>query len=96
MERRKSEELSNILLRFMRESGLESPLNQYRLINSWSEVAGESVAKQTSEIFIRNQALYVRIKSPALRANLMMSRQRLVSLLNASVKADVITEIVLI
>ncbi len=96
MERRKTEDLTNLLFRFMRESGLETPLNQHRLINSWKEVAGEAVTKQTTDIFIRNQSLYVRIKSPALRANLMMNRQRLVSLLNASVKADVITELILI
>lgn len=95
MERRKSELLDDVIMRFMRQSGLEMPLNQYRLIQSWADVAGELVAEQTKEIFIRNQTLYVRVTSPAMRANLMMNRTRLTSLLNKQVGADVITNIAL-
>lgn len=93
MERRKTEELGAVILRFMRMSGLESPLNQYRLINSWTEVAGELVAGHTTEIYIRNQILYVRITPPSLRANLMMNRKNLAVLLNHKVGANVITDI---
>ena len=95
MERRKSELLDDVIMRFMRQSGLEMPLNQYRLIQSWADVAGQLVAEQTKEIFIRNQTLYVRVTSPAMRANLMMNRTRLTSLLNKQVGADVITNIAL-
>ena len=95
MERRKSEQLDDVIMRFMRQSGLEMPLNQYRLIQSWSTVVGQIVAEQTKEIFIRNQTLYVRVTSPAIRANLMMNRTRLVTLLNKQVKADVIANIAL-
>ncbi len=81
-------------MRFMRENGLESPLNQYRIVNAWGEVAGKMVAEQTREVYIRNQSLYVRIAVPALRANLMMNRRQLVALLNQTVQANVITDIV--
>lgn len=94
MERRKSEKLTNVLLRFMRESGLETPLNQYRLIEAWPEVAGSVVASNTREVYIRNQTLYVRLSRPALRANLQMLREQLVRQLNARVQAFVITDIV--
>lgn len=94
MERRKSEELTDVLLRFMRASGLETPLNQHRLIEAWPEVAGQLAAEQTRNLYIRNQTLYVQVSSPALRANLMMDRARLTSLLNNHVKANVITDVV--
>lgn len=94
MERRKSEKLTNVLLRFMRESGLETPLNQYRLVEAWPEVAGSVVASYTKEVYIRNQTLYVRLSRPALRTNLQMLREQLVRQLNAKVQAFVITDIV--
>ncbi len=94
MERRKSEPLDFVLQRFMRSSGLETPLNQYRLIQSWAKVAGTSVQEKTTELYIRNQTLYVRLSSSSLRANLMMGRSRLTTLLNREVKATVITDIV--
>lgn len=95
MERRKSEQLNDVIMRFLRQSGLEMPLNQYRLIQAWNDVAGKMVAEQTKEIFIKNQTLYVRVSSPAIRANLMMNRSRLVVLLNRQVGADVIVNIAL-
>lgn len=93
MERKKSELLSAVLLRYLRESGLESPLNQYRLVQAWADVAGEAAAAQTRELAIRNQTLVVKIASPALRANLMMRRRQLVQHLNQTVRAEVITDI---
>lgn len=93
MERRKSEVLTDVLRRFMRESGLESPLNEYRIKAAWGKVAGGQVEKYTTELFIRNQTLYVRLLSPALRANLMMRRKELAGLLNEEVGAYVITDI---
>ncbi len=93
MERRKSEPLTDVLLRFMRQAGLESPLNEYRLVQAWPEVAGVVVAAYTREVFIRNQTLVVRLSSPVVRSELLMRRRELVSQLNASVRADVIRDI---
>ncbi len=94
MERRKSEDISTLLMRFMRESGLESPLNQYRLVEAWTALTDPPVAAHTEQAFIRNQTLHVKLKSPALRAELSMRRKSLVRRLNASVGAEVITDIV--
>ena len=86
LERRKSEKLSDVLLRFMRSEGLESPLGEYRVMQAWPEVAGERVAKQTTE-------LYIRLAVPALRTNLMSQRAILVRRLNAVAGVDVITDL---
>ncbi len=95
MKRKKSEILTDVLLRFLREAGLESPLNQYRLIQAWKDIAGQAAASQTHNIYIKNQTLIVQITSPALRTNLLMCKHQLVKKLNAAVKADVITDLVI-
>ena len=76
MERRKAEELGSVIMRYLRLQGLEAPLNEYRLIEAWPTVAGSAVAAYTDSLRIYNQKLYVKLKSPALRANLMMERGR--------------------
>lgn len=96
MERRKSEPLTDVLLRFMRQAGLESPLNEYRLVQAWPEVAGKVAAAYTREVFIRNQTLVVRLSSPVVRSELLMRRRELASQLNACVKADVIKDIMFV
>ena len=84
MERRKEEAIGDVLLRYLRQSLLETPLNEHRLIQSWNEVAGRAAAQLTTDVSIHNQKLYVRVRSSALRTELMMKRSELVRQLNAN------------
>ena len=93
MRRSNSEHISDILQRYLREEGLETPLNQRRLINSWGDVMGQGILRYTGDIFIKNQTLYVQIRSSVLKQELMMSRQTLVRRLNEHINAQVITDI---
>jgi len=82
-----------LLRETLRLEGLETPLNQYRLINSWTDVMGEGIARYTGNMFIRNQTLHIQITSPALRNELSMSRRSIVQRLNQKIEANVITDI---
>ena len=93
MKRSKTESITNLLNEFLREQGLETPLNQHRLIEIWPEVMGNAISRYTVEMFIKNQTLYVKIKSAALKNDLMMNRAALVQRLNEAVGAYVITDI---
>ena len=93
MKRRNAEQVGDILNRFLRQEGLETPLNQYRLIAAWTEVMGQSIARYTGEVFIKNDILYVKIKSAALKSNLMMERKKLARRLNEHVGSQVVTDI---
>ncbi len=94
MKRQNALPIGYMIRRFLREEGLESPLNEYRLIQSWETVLGKAIARYTGQMYIKNQTLYVHLTSPALRQNLQMSRQTLVRRLNEAVGAQVITDIV--
>ncbi|WP_279170109.1 DUF721 domain-containing protein [Prevotella denticola] len=91
MFRRKVQPLDDVLNQFLRQGGLETPLLQKRLLDAWDSVAGTVVARYTQEKFIRNQTLFVKLQSPALRADLSMMQSELVKKLNAAVGAMVIT-----
>lgn len=93
MERRKEESLDKILLRFLRQSQLETPLYEYRLIQSWGEVAGKAIERYTKDLKIYNQVLYVSLRSATLRSELLMRRTELVRKLNQHVGSNVITDI---
>lgn len=94
MKRQNALPIGDMIRRFLREGGLESPLNEYRLIQAWETVLGKAIARYTGQMYIKNQTLYVHLTSPALRQNLQMSRQSLVKRLNESVGAQVIVDIV--
>ena len=93
MFKRNSILVKEIILKALREQGLETPLLQKRLVDSWQEVAGEMVASYTREVYIRNQTLYVHLTNPALRADLSMMRTELVKKLNNHVGSQVIADI---
>jgi len=85
--------VKDIILRTLREQGLETPLLQKRLVEAWGEVAGPAIARYTLNTYIYNQTLYVRLSSPALRADLSMRRQEFIRRLNEAVGEQVITDV---
>lgn len=93
MFKRRVLSLDDVVGQFLRHEGLETPLQQKRLIDAWGKVAGNVVEKYTSEKFIRNQTLFVKIQNPALRSDLSMMRSELVRKLNAEVGSMLITDV---
>ena len=93
MFRKKVLSVKDIILRNLREQGLETPLLQKRLVEAWPVVAGEVVARYTLNAYIYNQTLYVRLSNPALRSDLSMMRRELVEKLNGVVGERIITDI---
>mgnify|MGYP003520729645 CR=1 FL=1 len=93
MRRTKSEPVGELIRQYLRQQGLESPLNEYRLVQGWPHVMGPIVARYTRDITIRNQTLHVQLTSPVIRQELMMQRRELTARLNAYVGAQVIADI---
>ena len=80
----------------IRQNGLETPLLQKRLIEAWDNVAGEMIAKYTTEKYIRNQDLCVQIENQAQSSEIRMMKTELNAKLNNAVGGQVIRDIRLI
>ncbi|UKK47412.1 DUF721 domain-containing protein [Prevotella sp. E9-3] len=93
MFRRDVQSIKDLIMKNLRMQGLETPLLQKRLVESWPKVAGEVIARYTTGVTIYNQTLFVRISVPALRQDLSMRRMEFVQKLNEYVGAQVITDI---
>lgn len=101
MFKRHPENISDLLNVVLRNQGLETPLMQRRLVNSWNEVISEKfdneiaqlVIESTESKEIRNQTLWVKILSPAIRQELQMRTSDLVATLNNKVGSQIITSI---
>lgn len=95
MKRGETKSIAELVRAMCREEGLETPLNEYRIMNAWGEVLGAAVQSYTKELRIYNQVLYVTLTSSVLRHELFMNRKSIVCRLNDYVKAQVITDIIL-
>ena len=59
MFRKKVRSIAELLPEFLRNEGLETPLQQKRLLDSWDTVVGASISVYCADKFIKNQTLYV-------------------------------------
>ena len=58
MKRNDAEQIGKLIQQFLRQESLESPLNEQRLLDAWPQILGPAAA-YTSNLYIRNQTLYV-------------------------------------
>lgn len=93
MERRKEQEISDVLKLFLCENNLETPYLQYQSVQLWKTIVPDVVAKQTCALEVHNEKLHVKVYSPALCAELQMQKTVLVGKLNAAVGANIIRDI---
>ena len=93
MIKNKPKQIGDLLMQFLRSEGLETPLLEHRIINAWPTVMGDGISKYTTELYIRNSILWVKLKSPALKQNLMMMHGDIARKLNAYVQYQVISDV---
>jgi len=74
---------------------LHDKLNEAKIIQSWEAVVGEMIARNTSQLHIRNKVLYVKVNSAALRNELLFARNKIISALNKKAGSKVIEDLVL-
>lgn len=93
MIRKKEQKLGSLLQHFLREQGLETPLNEYRAVQIWPEIVGSAISRYVGKVFIKNCIMYVQIRSAALRENLTHQRTVLAQRVNQQIGAQVVNEI---
>ncbi len=73
---------------------LDGKLNETRLINSWEKVVGKMISKHTTNLYIKNQKLFVCLDSAALKTELSFSKEKMIEMLNKEVGGKIINDIV--
>ena len=87
------------------KEAIEQLLNVYKLrrkfdetslIAAWPELMGRAVANRTSQLYIRERKLFIRIESSVLKNELMMIRSEIVKRMNERAGSSVLDEIVFV
>ena len=84
--------ISDALVDYLRESGLEQSVLDMQIEQVWPRVMGETVTKLTRSIEMRDGMLIVHVNSAALQAQLFENRFELVRKLNEAVGANAIRD----
>ncbi len=73
---------------------LKSKLDETSVVALWPEIMGKAVANRTTQIYISQRKLFVRIESSVIKNDLLMIRTGIIQTMNERAGSDVITEIV--
>jgi len=95
MERKEVKKIDSLLQQFVKANRLERGLAEYRLMKSWKDLLGITVAKKTKSLRIQNRKLFVTLHSAVVRNELSMIKESLIPKLNEAAGMDVIDDVVL-
>lgn len=85
-------DISEALVEFLRESGLEQSVLDVQIEEVWPRVMGETVQSLTRSIEVREGVLYVHVNSAALKTQLFENRFELIRKLNEAVGAPALKD----
>ena len=85
--------LKDAITSFLKDNNLESKLNETRLISAWEEVAGKLISRHTTQMYVKDRVLFVKVDSAALREELTYQRSKLIKKLNHVVGIEAIDDI---
>jgi len=85
-------QLSDAIVAYLRETGLEQPVLEVQVVEAWPQVMGDVVNKLTRSVEVKDGVLIVRVNSAALKTQLFENRFELVRKLNEAVGAQAIRD----
>lgn len=94
MKRTEAKSIAEIIGDFMQQEDIEATMLEHKALHLWQEVVGPGVNRMTTERYVENGVITVKINSAVLRNELMLSRSSIIAQLNKLVGKDVIREII--
>lgn len=85
--------IADVLNTYLRETGLEKTVLEDKVVALWPQVMGDTVARLTRSVEVKDGMLIVHISSAALKAQLFECRFDLVKKINDAVGANAIRDV---
>jgi hypothetical protein len=96
MRHSNEQSLKEVIQDLLNAYRIRGKLKEVKLINSWEKVMGKTIANRTTEIFVRDRILYVRILSSPLKQELHYNRTKVIKMMNDEAGEEVIVSLVIL
>ena len=73
---------------------LEDTYQEKLLISSWPELVGKTIADRTSNVYIKDKKLFVKITSGPVKKELQLNKSKVIALIEAEVGKGIVDEVV--
>ncbi len=95
MRKNNTQKIEDVVNEYLKSLNIDGKLKEVRLIRTWDEVVGKTIARSTRELFIKDRKLFVKLNSSIIRNELFMLRDGLKKALNDRAGEIIIDEIIL-
>lgn len=87
--------LGDAISQLFRQEKLDVKISQFTVKNSWKEIVGEVVARNTSEIFFNDKIIFVSLSSAALKHELSFRKEEMINNINRFCGYKLVEQIVI-
>lgn len=95
MRKNNTEKIGKVIEDYIEALDVNGKLKEVRLIRSWEEIVGKTVAKKTDNIYIKDGKLFVEMNSSIARNELSMLKSSLIDRLNEKAGDTIISDIII-
>jgi len=74
--------LGDAISQLFKQEKLDVKISQFTIKNSWSDIVGAVVAKNTSDIYFNDKTIFITMTSAALKNELSYRKEELISNIN--------------
>lgn len=79
----------------LKQNGIWQKFLEQKIINNWSTIVGNKIAKSTTRIDISGRKLYLSVDSSVLRNELLMLRSNLIDIVNSKAGDNIIDDVII-
>ena len=85
--------LKEVLDRWLKAYGYEGKMREMDVLEAWPEMMGTAVANRTSEIYIKNKKLFLKMDSSVMREELSHGKEVIIQRVNEKAGTEIINDI---
>ena len=82
MRKKNTQKIDDVVKEYLKALKIDDKLKEVRLIKSWDDIVGKTIARSTNDIYIQDRKLFVKLNSSVIRNELFMLRDGLKKALN--------------
>jgi predicted nucleic acid-binding Zn ribbon protein len=86
--------LKDAISALLKTYNLKTKFNETYLVAFWEKMMGQTIASRTTQIYVKNKVLFLKIDSSPLRNELLMAKTKLIDLINKDVGEEVVNDVV--
>ena len=73
---------------------LEDIYQEKLLISSWPELVGKTIADRTSNVYIKDKKLFVKITSGPVKKELQLNKSKVIALIESQIGKGIVEDVV--